>query len=371
MLRILFLLVLCSVAAIAEEAKHWTVFYAPPLKAALEPLAEHRRAQGYTVELIEATDGYLEKVKTAKDIVILAGAFDPQGGAQADCILPGGKGTLGRMKGRASDGVLASEGNIIGRLPAANPEEMIAMVGKIIRFEREGAAADRAMGCVIGNPLPGKDHVWAVDVLLALQIKSTLAGVNPEWRIAGAADLSWKPLPQPRAEFAPALGTLMAGSWETMAFFGHSDPAGIYSSGTTYLWPDFWADSQGPPRGIFFTCGCHALAHQDAYAVRAMRSPGGPAAVIGASAVSYSTIGYLAGKGLAACASQAEGPATAGEWWLTIRSAIERAPMSKLKFMAFDYLDGSNGKSPLNEQRKEHLEMWSFLGDPAMKLPRK
>ena len=101
---------------------------------------------------------------------------------------------------------------MIGRLPAATPEEMSAMVAKIIRFEREGAAADRGMGCIIGNPLPGREHIKAVDLLLALQIRSTLAAVNPEWRIGGAADLFWKPLPQARGDFASAIGALMAGS---------------------------------------------------------------------------------------------------------------------------------------------------------------
>ncbi len=370
-LRGLFLLVLLIATAVAEEARHWTVFCAPPLKAALEPLAEHRRAQGYQVELVDATDGYLEKAEAAKDIIILAGALDEKGGGRADCILPGGTGTIARMKGRPSDGVLAADGKIIGRLPAATPEEMGAMVAKIIRFEKEGAAADRGMGCIIGNPLPGREHSKVVDLMLGLQIKSTLSGVNRAWRIGGAADLFWKPLPQASPDFPAVMGSWMEGTWEVLAYFGHSGDTGIYSSGTTYGWPDLWSNPTGPPRGLFFTCGCHAMAHEGAYAVQAMRAPSGPAAVIGASAISYSTIGYLAGKGLAACASDPEGPATVGEWWLLIRSAIEKEPMSTLRFTVFDYLDGSNGTSPLAEQRKEHLEMWSLLGDPAMRMPRK
>ncbi|WP_265594852.1 C25 family cysteine peptidase [Haloferula sp. BvORR071] len=368
-LRILSLLLLVVTAAAAEEARPWTVFYATPLKAAIEPLAQHRRAQGYTVELIEAGDGYLEKVKAAKGCVILAGALDAQGAARADCVLPGGKGVYRRMEGRASDGILASDANVVGRLPAGSPEEMAAMVAKILRFEQEGQAADRKIGCIIGNPIALEKHLWPVDVFMAFQANSMLVGVNREWKISGAADLCLKPFPQSDAAFDPALDQLTAGSWEVLSFFGHSDPMGLYSTGSTYLLQDVWSPPQGPPRGIFFTCGCHALANQNAYAVRAMRSPSGPAAVIGASAVSYSTIGYLAGKGLAACAAQPEGPATAGDWWLTIRGAINGAKMSKLVFKVFDTIDGTGGSVPLEQQREEHLQMWSLLGDPAMRMP--
>ena len=372
MIRCLSLLLL-AITATAQDAPRWTAFHAPPLKAALEPLAEHRRAQGYAVELMEVAPGdpaaYLGKIAAAKDVVLLAGSLDFHGAARADCLLPGGTGKHGRMRGKSSDGALAS-GAVIGRLPAGTPEELAAMVAKILRFEQEGAAADRGLGCIVGNPMPGEEPVWAVDVLLALQTKSMLAGVNREWRIAGAADLCWKPFPQREAAFPAAMSGVTDGAWEVLAFFGHSDPAGIYSCGTTYRLPASWSAPVGPPRGIFFTCGCHALAHQDAYAVRAIRGPGGPAAVIGASGISYSTMGYLAGKGLTASLSQAEGPLTAGEWWRNVRAAIAQAPMSRLSFTAFDYLDGSCGGSSLADQRKEHLEMWSLLGDPAMRMPR-
>ncbi len=41
----------------------------------------------------------------------------------------------------------------------------------------------------------------------------------------------------------------------------------------------------------------------------------------------------------------------------------------RFTFYALDQVDGSHGKSSLEEQRREHLEMWTLLGDPALRMP--
>jgi hypothetical protein len=38
-------------------------------------------------------------------------------------------------------------------------------------------------------------------------------------------------------------------------------------------------------------------------------------------------------------------------------------------FGLYDQFDGTQGKVPLAVQRREHLEMWMLLGDPALRLP--
>jgi hypothetical protein len=367
----------------AQDAPRWTVFHAPALKEALLPLAEHRKQQGYEVEFVEVSGGYhdlmLQRLATARrssrkgDVTVLAGALDPVDGAHDDCLLPGGIGSEGRMGGRASDGVLSLEAGkpvlVIGRLPAGSPEDMTAMVAKILTFEQSGGAADGAMTCVVGNPMAGKP-LRVADFFLALQTKSMLSQVNPAWRIGGAADLLFQPFAHGGTDFGNALQAVSGQGWEVMSYFGHSGPEGIFTGGRLYPLPRPWATAGGEPRGIFFTCGCHAIANQGAYAVTSMRAPGGPAAVIGASGVSYAAIGCLAGKGLVACTRDKNGPLTLGEWWSTIQGAIATAPMAPLTFAAFDYIDGSSGRVTLPRQRKEHLEMWSLLGDPAMRMPR-
>jgi len=43
--------------------------------------------------------------------------------------------------------------------------------------------------------------------------------------------------------------------------------------------------------------------------------------------------------------------------------------MEELEFRFLDQIDGSKGKVSLSVQRREHLEMWLLLGDPALRLP--
>ena len=367
----------------AQDAPRWTAFHTPELKAALEPLAEHRRGQGYEVELIEVAPGeneaVAEKLRLRResprkgDVALIAGAMQPGPGYRAECVIPPGGGKVGRMAGRMADAALATGNDnsvlCLGRLPAGSPDDLSTMVAKILRFEATGEAANGKMIGVVGNPMAGKP-VWPVDLLLALQTKSMLAEVNPAWRISGVADLRFQPFAGSGADFEEGLQATGSEGWEVMSYFGHSGPEGIWTGGRIHPLPHAWEAPQGAPRGLFFTCGCHAISRPDAYALRSIRAPGGPAAVIGASGVSYSTIGYLAGKGLLACMREKEGPATVGEWWTTIQSAIASEPMSPLTFALFDHIDGSSGQTSLEDQRKEHLEMWWLLGDPAMRMPR-
>ena len=51
------------------------------------------------------------------------------------------------------------------------------------------------------------------------------------------------------------------------------------------------------------------------------------------------------------------------------KPACARGPVDSFTFFALDQVDGSHGKSSLDEQRREHLEMWTLMGDPALRMP--
>ena len=80
-------------------------------------------------------------------------------------------------------------------------------------------------------------------------------------------------------------------------------------------------------------------------------------------------MGQLAADGLLDCLSRAGGPERLAEYWLAVQAGLMKGKMDALTFWLYDQADGSRGKVPLDVQRKEHLEMWMLLGDPALHLP--
>ena len=101
----------------------------------------------------------------------------------------------------------------------------------------------------------------------------------------------------------------------------------------------------------------------------AARNPNGPVAVIGSHGESYSVAGLLALEGLLGRWHGGELPTRLADYWLAVQRGLARGPMDGFTFFALDQVDGSHGKSSLEEQRREHLEMWTLLGDPALRMP--
>ena len=99
-----------------------------------------------------------------------------------------------------------------------------------------------------------------------------------------------------------------------------------------------------------------------------MRNAGGPAAVIGASGESWAAPGQLAMDGLLRAAPSHLFHAARG--LLAVGPAgLAKGEIEEMMFKLFDQFDGSQGKVSLAVQRREHLEMWMLLGDPALHLP--
>jgi hypothetical protein len=124
--------------------------------------------------------------------------------------------------------------------------------------------------------------------------------------------------------------------------------------------------------GPFFTCGCFACqsdANGDGYGLAAMRNPAGPVAVMGATGDSHGVAGKLAAEGFLACVREPPFPSRLGDYWLGVAAGLARGKMDEGMFALLDMADGSGGKMPLATQRREHLEMWLLLGDPALRMP--
>jgi hypothetical protein len=369
----------------------WILLSAPDLRPGLEELIAERRAENYRVVLLDSAltadpGKAAEAIKTAAGtdedpiMVVLAGTADPK--APAGVKLPALKGTQGRMKGWPSDHGYSLGGSgempraAVGRLPARSVEEARQMAAKILAFEKPGggAAWRSRITALIGHPggnsaLERTVATGYVNSAVGTRIRS----LNPRWTAQVAADVPGSPWLLQKEKLEPEFlrgvreGTLF------LLYMGHSGPSALYSDGLSLMETPAWAKSNFPHGAVFFSCGCYSLspptANIEGHGFTAMRNPRGPAAVIGATGESYSAAGQLAFDGLLTLLQKDKPPALLADYWLAAMQGLTSGKIDGISFGMLDMADGSGGKVPLEDQRKEHVEMWQLLGDPAMRLP--
>ena len=393
----LWILLLLGAAGLAEEpAAQWILVTPPDFREALDPLVQHRRAQGLKVVVLQTSDvlnqGQLrERDGTAlqarlkelfqqvgrKNYVLLAGTSDTAGLTNADnAVVPPLRGLVGRMRGEPTDsgyGLSAPDGTptvAVGRFPARDRQEIGAMVRKTLRFERDYQPAPwrNRLLLVIGNPGGGP----LAEMFVRQTLATDLGALHPSWEVRTLFSAASSPyyLPRPRDRQA-ALRYLGQGNLFSI-YLGHSYAAGLGLDGKFMTRADWAKLNIAQGAGPFFTCGCFACqsgATGDGYGVEAMRNAAGPVAVIGATGESYGAAGQLAVEGLLAAVRQPPFPARLADYWLGVAAGLARGKMDEATFALLDIADGSGGKVPLAAQRREHLEMWLLLGDPALRMP--
>ena len=391
--RILLLsgLILLLDQARAAEGPLWILLSAPDLSPAMEKLAAQRKEERFRVLVLDsalAADGgkAAAAIKSAAAgaagpvYVVLAGTADQS--APAGIRMPTLHGTQGRMKALFSDHgySLAGGGEMpraaVGRLPARSAEEARQMVEKILGFEKSSGAEEwrQRITALIGHPGGSSplEKTFAAGYVNTA-VGSRIASLHPRWTARVTTDVPGSPWllekPKLETEFLRQAGE---GSL-LFLYMGHSGPDALYSDGVSLLGTKSWQQAKFPHAGVFFSCGCYSLAPQSArsegHGYTAMRNPAGPAAFIGAVDISYSTAGQLAFDGLLTLLQKEEPPALLADWWLAAMQGLASGKIDAASFAMLDMADGSGGAVPLEAQRREHLEMWQLLGDPAMRLP--
>ncbi len=380
-------------ASAATESPLRIAVTAPEYRAAIEPLCEHRRAEGMEVRVISTADvpeaarirEQIESVRCARKgsiFVLLVGAVNAAGGASARTVVPAFDGTEGRMKGVPTDhGYGCPDDRLmpaiaVGRFPVRTAKEAGAMVEKTLAFERDrrGAAWRNRLTVLLGNPggaTPLEKRV--AEVFGPSQILDRLARLDPIWTARFVVHAPGSPYDVADDDLHDvSLDLLREGQFWTI-YLGHSGARGLWSSGARFVDRDDWGELRTPSgAGLLFTCGCFACQVSgpdgEGYALAAARNPTGPVAVIGAVAESYSTAGLLAYEGLLGRLRNGEPPRLA-DYWLAVESAILRGPIDPLTFLVLDTADGSHAQISLADQRREHAQMWTLLGDPALRMP--
>ena len=390
---ILLAWVICDEVLFAEPPevkRQWIVITAPQFRQALTPLIRQRTQQGFHVTIHEsAGDEKAKKVQdliagqckdfSGKSYVLLVGDWARDRG---DAHLPAALGTHGRMSGKWTDhgyGMPDRDGATtvaVGRFPARSSAEIQAMVAKTLRFERQefGPWTNR-VELLVGHP-GGKTTVekQAAELVIRNAVGYRLTRLHPRWQAGCIVDMPNSPFSAGRDGFGGAMSKALARGNLIACYAGHSSAGGIFSSGKTVLsTADFTKLKIVNSSGIFVTTGCYACQikgfGETGFAIANVRNPHGSAAVIGAFAESYAAPGQLALDGMIGLLNQDHPPQHLGEYWLGVQAGLARAKMNPVTFWLYDMADGSGGKVPLGKQRKEHLEMWTLLGDPAMRLP--
>jgi hypothetical protein len=385
-------------SGVAEpQPAQWIVVTAPACRSALDPLIARHRGQGLKVVVIESTnaltpaqiqhgDGaalqaYLKDLCSqfhGVNFILLAGAVfaaKPEDAWQT--VVPALPGTVGRMRDKPGDYAYCLPDAIgrptvaVGRFPAANEQQARAMVEKTLKLEddtRPGAWRNRLF-LFMGDPGGGMMGDMMVEPALA----ASLAQLHPSWTI-NAESASSSRFQMPAALLHDtAIKSLEDGEIFSI-FLDHSSASGIWLTGNHWISRDDLAQARIPRgAGVFFTCGCFSCQLHgpdgEGYGLAAIRNPAGPVAVIGATGESYSAPGKLALEGLLQTLGKPPFPARLGDYWLAVQTGLAEAPMDELTFRLLDQIDGTQGKVPLAVQRREHLEMWLLLGDPALPLP--
>lgn len=386
-----YFLLIVPTPGLAEQPQ-WIAIAAPGLLDAMRPLVQRRQAEGFEIvtravqkdDTAETLRAWLRAQRGDSDRaanVVLAGDWFPE---NRDVYVPPGIGNHGRMQGQISDACYGLPDEMgaatiaVGRLPARTADELKGIVAKIIQFEDQplGPWSNR-VNLWVGHP-GGNSPIEKKfgEAVIQTTIGAKLQAIPDRWHVECIADFPDTPYTVPHEEFSQRVETQLRAGQCFSVYAGHSAAAGCWSTGRYIVDRELFekVKIENSP-GVFVTTGCYAcqLAGLDGqgYLVAAMRNPHGPVACIGAFGESYAAHGQLV---MDAFVGVLKANDSAGErlafGWLAAQRGIARGPLSPLTFWLYDQADGSRGRVPLAAQRLEHAEMWTLLGDPALKIPR-
>ncbi|MFN4258910.1 MAG: C25 family cysteine peptidase [Gemmataceae bacterium] len=384
-------------AAEPAPPPQWIVVTAPALRQTVEPLIQHRRAQGMKVVAVTTTDVLtVDEIRLGQAVqlrdhvrqlcqqhrgtsyLLLVGAVEPNWFDKPEQnVLPPLRGTVGRMKGQPSDndyGCLDDSllpSVAVGRFPARTANEAEVMVQKTLFFERDRrpGAWRRRLTILAGVP----EFNPVVDKLVETMALARLEKIDPVW--TGRAIYH-----NPQSRFcvpdellhAKAVQYVQEGQAFTI-YLGHSEPGGLYGGRARFLTRDDWGTLKIPQgAGILATFGCLGcqLSGRDGegYGIAALRNPQGPVAVIGSHGICFAAMVQLAAQEFFDATFSGPLPERLGDCWLQVKRGLAQGTIDPITFRLLDAVDGDS-TIPQGTQRREHLQMFLLLGDPALRLP--
>ena len=358
------------------------------------PLIEHRAAQGWDTEVVlvahpgtgahlaepgaQRHQGLKQQLSrsladdSAPPSVLIMGHWD-ESGVEASV------GKVGRMAGSWTDHSLGfpdDNGAVtipVGRLPARSADQVTTYVKKILSYEN-AIEEQNHITLLVGDPggRSAMEKSIAAEFIKAT-VSNRLARVDESWKVNCAMDVDGSEYSATADQFSDRVAEAFGTKQQFAIFCGHSGPRGLMTRAGPLAVEEMLSNAPSLGNtGVFLTTGCYACQVKGfggrGYALALLDARDGPAAVIGASAESYAAAGQLALDGALQCLSGESHAKLVGDYWLAVQDGLARGTISPAEFYLYDMADGTNGKVPLADQRREHLEMWGLFGDPAMVL---
>jgi hypothetical protein len=380
---------------------HVAVICPEAFRPALKPWIEHRRGQGYTIELLSnagTPDDIRDRLLAARSrrpfqAVVLVGDAGPRVDADGRPRL---EVTPTRHSAARVNVRFGSEPDIpddnwyadldddgipdvaLGRLTADTPDELRTIVRKTLDYERRASYGDWVQRV---NFVAGVGGFGALaDAALEQWARQLITDRVPAAYSTSMTYSSW------RSPYCPGgqcfrdetLARLNEGClfW---VYLGHALPgrlATVRVPGGQY--PILSTDDvcelnnqHGAPIAVFLSCYTGAFdARQDCLAEELLRAPGAPVAIVCGSRVTMPyAMSVLGTQLLAQCFQQRR--ATLGEMLLhakrnMVLAARDDADSRDLDAMA-KAMNPESGD--LAEERAEHLALFNLLGDPLLRIP--
>jgi hypothetical protein len=392
-----FFVAVCVVAAIGPD----TVVVTPPhFVDALRPWIAHRTAQGHRLAFVsnagsaeEIREGIRHHARAGRlRFVLLIGDAEPAAvrdpWIRARCVPAFMAKATVNVRWRSTPELptdswyadLNDDGVpdvAIGRLPADSPEELAAMVSKILAYETGPAPGSwsRRINFVAGiggfGPL--------IEPILELATKKFLTdGIPPEYETTMTYG-SWRSpfFPSPAQFHEATINSLNEGClfW---VYIGHGYPYQldrVRVPGQTYhilSTSDMHKlnNRHGPPIAVLLACYTGAYDQPyDCLAEHLVRAPGGPVAVLAGSRVTMPYGMAVFGSGLMTEYFHRR-PETLGEVILNAKRYLANDAPQGTDRKLIDLLAKAISPNPqlLREERLEHVLLFNLLGDPLMRL---
>ncbi len=368
--------------------------------AAMRPWFEHRQRQGHKLELVDA-QGSPEQIRAhirrvakggALRFVVLVGDTHPARGAdralrartvpthfaQAKVNIRFGSGP-----DIATDNWYADLDDdrvpdvAIGRLSADSPQEVTALVAKILAYER--TAGDdvwrRRINLVAG--LGGFGSL--ADTALEAGAKSILTEGIPPAYVTSLTHAGWRSpyCPVPANFGAATIDRLNDGCW-FWVYIGHGQTRELdrvpVPGGQHHILDADDVDKlramKGAPIVLFLACytGAYDLA-EDCLAEEILRAQRGPVAVLCGSRVTMPYAMSVLGIGLLKECFH-ERRETIGEVLLHAKRNMVFAPRDDQRSRQLDALAATLNPESTNlaDERLEHLDLFNLFGDPLLRL---